>query len=94
MRERGTYEFRALHYSTASLHNNYGGDFSIAEGELRGRGGGREHEQKYTRPTIPERREDLEACSFVCNSIFQPDLDSSPPPSFLPFPYKEIVVKG
>lgn len=77
MRERGTYEFRALHYSTASLHNNYGGDFSIAEGETRGGG---KQEQKYTRPTIPERREDLEACSFVCNSIFQPDLDSSPLP--------------
>lgn len=46
MRERGTYEFRALHYSTASLHNNYGGDFSIAEGELRGRGGGREARTK------------------------------------------------
>lgn len=32
----------------------------------------------------------LQACSFVCNSIFQPDL-WTPPSSF---PYKEIVVKG
>lgn len=35
MRERGTYEFRALHYSTGSLHNNYGGDFSIANRQKR-----------------------------------------------------------
>lgn len=52
MRERGTYEFRALHYSTGSLHNNYGGDFSIA-GRENGRGGGgprtKVHGRRYKR---------------------------------------------